>query len=172
MARALDSLALLAVALLALTAPVLAQAPAPQYRLKESAAPIGSAIRGYGVESSSLPLNLPYGQLTREQQRQFHENYEAIAEGDEPPFPRLGLQALLGPILKAQERWAVRGELTLVATVDEQGVAQEVRALGASNPAMVQFASQVMLVTAYEPAVCGGQACRMDFPLHVKFKLK
>jgi hypothetical protein len=166
--------ALLAAALLAASGPCLSQAsaPEPQYRLKHSRVSTGSSIRSYGYESTSLPLNLTYAQLALADRRRFHAHYEAIVEGDEPPFPLEGLQALLGPILKAQERWATRGQLTLVATIDEHGVAQQVQAIGEANPAMVSFASQVILVTKFKPAVCAGQTCRMDFPLRVRFSVK
>ncbi|MFT3820019.1 MAG: hypothetical protein QM750_20810 [Rubrivivax sp.] len=157
--------ALFLVALLAGTA----TAQQPQHAIREDAPRVGSNIRRNLAESASIPVNLPYEQLSPADRRQFHENYVSIADGDEPPA---GLQAVLKPITQAQQRLLSRGELFLVATVSAAGEVTTVTAHGSPSPEMTKFAAQALLLTPFKPAVCGGQACEMEFPLRIRFTVR
>jgi hypothetical protein len=44
-----------------------------------------------------------------------------------------------------------------------------VKAWGSPSPEMTKFAASVLLLTRFKPAICGGQKCRMDFPLKYLF---
>jgi hypothetical protein len=151
----------------------LAQAQSqPQYGIKEDRPKTGSHIRQYAVKSTRIPVNQSYNELSPEDKAAVHDQYEEIAPGDEPPFPERGLRALLDPIRKAQAELLVEGDLFLIVTVGPDGKAQKVTAIGAPSPEMTRFAAQVLLLTAYKPAMCGNQRCTMDFPLRVQFQHK
>lgn len=156
---------------LCLASAALAQ-PHPQYGIKEELPRVGSHIRMRVAESPGIAVNLAYHQLPAADRAKLHAQYEQIAEGDEPPYPLRGLQALLDPMRQAQAKLLVRGELFLVATVGPDGKAREVRALGSPSPEMTRFAAQVMMLTPYKPAVCGGQPCTMDFPFRMTFRIE
>src|SRR5262245_6038659 len=64
-------------------------------------------IRG----NSKIPLNKTYGELTPEQRAELHAQYEALPEGDEPPFPENGIKPIFSAIRKAQRIRQARGEL-------------------------------------------------------------
>lgn len=149
-----------------------AQTPDPQYGIKEDWSRTGSAIRRFAVKPSTIPINLPYAQLSPSDRRKVHENYESIAPGDEPPFPAAGLIAILNPLRKAQQKLLVSEELYLVAMVDGSGKVTEVSAFGSQDSAMTKFGAQVLLLTPFKPAVCSGKPCQMQFPLRLDFKLE
>lgn len=144
----------------------------PEYSIREDQPRTGSHIRQDVASSTSIPINLPYEKLSPEEQSNFHSNYESIAAGDEPPFPRKGLRALLDPIRKAQAKLRVRGDLFLVATIGPDGKAREVAAFSSPSPEMTQFAAQVLMLTPFKPAICSGNPCAMDFPLKVAFRVE
>lgn len=149
-----------------------AQALDPQYGIKEDRSRTGSAIRRYAVQPFAIAINLPYGQLSPPDRRRVDESYEAIAPGDEPPFPAAGLVVVLDPLRKAQQKLLVSEELFLVAMVDSTGKVTEVSSFGSHDSEMAKFAAQVLLLTPFKPAVCSGKPCRMQFPLRVDFKVE
>ena len=146
--------------------------PRPEYGIKEEQPRTGSSIRRRAVGPTAIPVNLSYEQLSPEDRARFNENYESIPHGDEPPFPVGGLKIVLEPMYKAQTKLLVRGDLFLVAKIDSTGVAQEVTAIGSPSREMTRFASQVLLLTKFKPAVCTGQPCVMEFPLRMQFKVE
>ena len=160
-----------AVSMIALSAGAHAQAH-PEYTIKEDAPRTGSSIRRNQVMPIQIAYNLPYAQLPESDKQAVHRQYDAIAQGDEPPFPVDKLRAVLNPIRKAQQRLLVTGELLLVATIGPDGQAQQVKAYGSPSPEMTTFAAQTLMLVSYKPAVCGGQPCTMDFPLNMKFVLQ
>lgn len=145
--------------------------PVAEYGIKEAEPRTGSRIRKAVVGPTSIPVNLSYDQLSPETQARFKQNYEEMAEGDEPPFPRGGLKEVLEPIHKAQSKLLVRGDLFLTAKVDASGVAQSVTAIGSPSPEMTKVASHVLMLTKFKPAMCSGQPCSMEFPLRMRFKV-
>jgi hypothetical protein len=144
----------------------------PQYGIREEAPKTGSMIRQYSVPPIDIPINLPWDRLAAADRAKFDANYERIEPGDEPPFPVDGLRTLVEPLLKAQQKLLVEGPLVLVATIDAQGQVDQVKIIGAPSAEMAQFAGKVMLLTKFKPAVCGGHACRMQFPLRLDFAIR
>ncbi len=142
-----------------------------EYGVKEAEAPIGSRIRRLAVGPAAVPINLSYEQLSPENRAKFKENYESMADGDEPPFPQGGLKVVLEPIHKAQSKLLVQGDLFLTAMVDASGVAQSVTAIGSPSPEMTRFAAGVLVFTKFKPAICSGQPCSMEFPLRILFEV-
>ena len=157
--------------LVALCAIAHAQAPEPQYGIKQDSPPTGSNIKKNAVSPFRIPVNLPYGQLPPEARKYLHGYYEDIKEGDEPPFPLEGLKAYLDPIQKAQQKLLVEGPMNLIATVDRTGAVTQVKVVGTPIPKMTEFAGRALLLTRFKPAVCGGQPCQMDFPVYLRFNL-
>lgn len=146
-----------------------AQAPAAEYSLQAENPSLGSRIAGDIAHAKSLPLNLTYGQLSPEQRAVVNGWYDKMAPGDEPPFPLKGLEPIIRAVQKVQEKSLVMGNLYLVATVEPNGKASVVKAYSSPDPQMTRIAAEVLLMTRFKPAVCGGKPCRMDFPLHYHF---
>lgn len=143
----------------------------PDYSIREDQPRTGSHIR-QEVARASIPINLTYEQLSPDDRSALHANYESIAEGDEPPFPLEGLRALIDPIQRAQEKLLARGELFLVATIGPDGKAQKVLSYRSPSPEMTNFAAHALMLTAFKPAICSGNACTMDFPLRMTFRVE
>lgn len=147
--------------------------PAPQYTVKEDEPRTGSRIRVNAVRASRVPVNLSYHQLSPEDRARVHAEYEQMADGDEPPFPEKGLRSVYDPIGQAQARLAVEGELFLLATIGPDGKAREIKLVGTSPSAdMTGVVARTLMRTTFKPALCGGQACTMDFPVRIVFRVE
>ena len=149
-----------------------AQTTEPEFSIKFENPPSGSLIRHDAVRGKALPFNRTYQQLTPEQRAFVHGWYENIAPGDEPPFPAEGTKPIHDAIRKVQARLLVRGELMLIATVEPNGDVSSVKAVGSPSPKMTEFASAIILLTKFKPAICSGRPCRMDFPLCYVFQVE
>lgn len=150
-----------------------ARAEAPQQSLKEERPSTGSIIRRDVAWSTTSPINKTYAQLTEEQKQKIHAQYESIAPGDEPPFPKEGPKPIVVAIHKAQEMLLARGKLRFIVTVGPDGKAKKVDAFGDCDKAeMTRFAGQVLLLTKYKPAICKGAPCAMEFPFNLSLSVK
>lgn len=154
------------------SAQCIAQQSTPEHSIKEDDPPIGSRIRRDEVNWTALPVNQTYQQLTPQERAHINSWYEHVAPGDEPPFPLNGMRSILDVVRKGQEKLLVTGKLYLVATVEPSGKVSAVKTYGSPDPEMAKFASEVLLLTTFKPAVCGGRPCRMDFPLRYNFKVE
>jgi hypothetical protein len=149
-----------------------AQTTEPEYAIKQDRPLAGSHIRRDAVRGKALPINRTYQQLSPEQRALVHSWYESIPPGDEPPFPAEGTKPVHDAVRKGQAKLLVKGELMLIATVEASGEVSSVKALGSSSPEMTKFASTILLLTKFKPAICAGQACKMDFPLWYEFRVE
>ena len=145
-----------------------AESPPAKYSITADEPPTGSRIRRDAVRSP-VPVNRTYEQLTAEERARVHSWYEQIPDGDEPPFPASGTKEIHDAVRKAQQNLHVKGELFLVATVEATGEVSVIKAWGSPSPEMTKFAASVLLLTKFKPAICGGQKCRMDFPVRYVF---
>ncbi|MEO7494300.1 MAG: hypothetical protein ABIT83_23370 [Massilia sp.] len=151
--------------------PLLASAEAPgtvkpQYEVKESVPMTGSLIaREVARLSSSLPINLPWASLTREQQAQVRSQYVRMPATDEPPFPLTGTAGIFNQLADAQQVVCVSGFLDMAVRVDPNGKAVSVDTFSSPSEQLTRFISSVLIREKYKPAVCGGNACVMEFPL-------
>ena len=150
-------------------APGAAQESTPQYTIKEDGPRTGSGILRNGVTFNLLPINKRYSELSATDRARLHSLWDALPEGDEPPFPAKGLKPVHQALYKAQARLGVEGELHLLATVDAQGDVVEVKTFGSPSPEMTQYAAAVVLRTKFKPAICAGTPCRMDFRFSYEF---
>ncbi|NDI85540.1 hypothetical protein [Undibacterium crateris] len=146
----------------------LAQSEA-QYKLREETPRTGTNIRKNLTEPINVAINLSYAELSAEEKKRVRGNYEVMPDADEPPFPKKGLRALIKPISQLQQKLLVEGPLSLIGLIDENGKVVEVKAIGSPSPEMTKFASSVMILTEFKPAVCAGQPCVMEFPFRMQF---
>jgi hypothetical protein len=130
-------------------------------------------LRATGAEVfGGIPFDKPYRELTADQQNRFKLFYVALGESDEPPFPLHGLGALYRPVAKGQQRFLVSGEFRADAEIDEDGNVSAVAVLQSPSEQVTKFMANVLLLTKFKPALCGGQPCSMGFPVKVTFKVE
>ena len=144
----------------------------PEYGIKEDAPRTGSLLRKNEVKGSPIPVNVSYEQLSVEDKASFHQYYESLKAGDEPPFPIGGLKAIYDPLRKGQAVLLVRGEIFLAAKVDPTGKVTEVSSLQSPDAEMTKFAARILYVTKFKPAICSGLPCVMEFPLRMTFTVE
>lgn len=166
------SLLALAAALAALAAPATAPAAGddkPRYTLKEDQPRLGSSIRREQLAGSPVALNLPYERLPQDEQRLVRSWWSDMPQGDEPPYPEGGLQALLDPLRKAQNIVGESGPIFAVALVGANGEVQRTRVLQAPSEKLADFTAKLLTMTRFKPARCGASPCAMEFPLEMNF---
>jgi hypothetical protein len=142
----------------------------------EATSTTGTIIRRDLAWSSKIPLDKTYAELAAEEKAEFHSMYEALAPGDEPPFPAEGMRPVFNSIKKGQQIVRARGQLNLVVTVGPDGKALEVADMGGVGGAnaleMARFAGSVLLMTKFKPAVCGGNPCKSQFPFILDLRMR
>jgi TonB family protein len=134
-------------------------------------APTGSNIRRSSV-TSALPVNKRYHELTDDQKAYLHASYESMGEGDEPPYPRDGLESLYAAIGRVQQALQVEGRLSFEVRVDGKGQATAVDFLSSPSPEMTNAVGRVAMLMPYKPALCKGQPCTMSFPVRFNLHLR
>ena len=137
--------------------------------IEQDAPNTGSMLKRKVMRGGSLPVNKRYEQFSDDEKQLFHDRYERIEPGDEPPFPADGMRPLFDAIIKANQRLDARGVLYLVADVDAAGVVTNVSVESDTDQRMIEFAARALLVTRFKPAVCKGRPCKMQFPLAFEF---
>jgi hypothetical protein len=158
---------------LALPAAAADNNPGAGTRLLQEEAYTGSRIRRELAHSNTLPLNKRYEQFTPEEKAALAAEYESMGEGDEPPFPRDGLEPILRAIEKANRRIGASGQMALLVEVNAQGRAVSVSSLTKfADPQMLRFVAEVLMLTSYKPALCKGLPCRMEFPFRASFRIE
>jgi hypothetical protein len=163
--------ALMALAAAGTLAAASADAPASKtYELKSWEAPTGSHIRRSGVDPGIVPFDKRYDELTPEQQRAFKDQYGAMPDADEPPFPAEGLQSIYGALASIAMRLNVEGPIEMHVEVDEKGVARAVQVLRTPRQDMIKPAATVLMLEKYKPGMCGGKPCRMQLPVRTTLR--
>jgi hypothetical protein len=158
--------ALLCSALLAASA----HAGEPVSALKEEVARTGTHIKRDVAWSKAIPVNLRYHELDAGARAVLADQYESLGEGDEPPFPQDGLQGILKPLSKGQQKLLVRGTMKLFVDVGADGKAKAVSlAEPFQDETMVNFVASVLMLTPYKPGMCKGVPCAMQYPFSIDF---
>ena len=142
--------------------------PPPRYAITgppETGSHLPAKLGTYAVA-----LNRRWADLPPDEQGIIKSYYEAMASGDEPPFPAEGLGTIIGAVVKLCAHRCKNGTVRVVATIDREGVAQTARVLEADQVKVGEFLAQVLLLERYKPAVCKGVPCQMDFPLFIQMK--
>lgn len=141
----------------------------------EATSTTGTIIRRDLEWSSTIPLDKTYDQFSPEEKAAFDALYQTMAPGDEPPFPATGLHHVFNNIRKGQQIVRARGKLNLVVSVDANGKATKVIDLGGIGGAnameMAHYASSILLMTKFKPAVCNGNPCPSEFPFLLDLKM-
>ncbi len=151
----------------------IAQSSPAEYSIREGRSSSSIVLRNPEVVTGSpIPINKRYRELTAAEKSIIHGWYENIEPDDEPPFPADGLRSIYVAVAKAQARLLVTGTLLLVATVGADGEVTSVKAVGSPSPEMTQFASGVLILTKFKPALCKGVPCTMDYPFMYDFKVR
>ena len=162
---------LLASALVSWAGLATAQAPSDPQFVMRGDEPTGSHIRRRAVTTEQIPINLKYSELSQEEKAIIASWYEHMAPGDEPPFPADGLKPLFDAVYRGQRHYLARGQLLIYASVSPSGDVEAVKIFKSPDPDVTKFVARVLMLTKFKPAVCGGVACRMDYPFLFDFKV-
>jgi hypothetical protein len=152
--------------------------PAPQapnekkeYVELSDALPTGSHVHDK-VMRSSLPLHRAYDELTPAQQQTVRDEYPALDDGDEPPYPLKGRGELYGTLGKITARYGIREpHLHIFVLVGADGKVESVTTFGIDDPEARRLAGTAAGMLKYKPARCGGQPCRMMVPFNVNLQV-
>lgn len=134
--------------------------------------PTGSNIRHVVSRIENVPMNRRYDQLTAEQKAYVASWYGKLEAGTEPPFPQDGLKPIYEAAYLGQQKYRVKGELLIFASVDVSGQVDAVQVHRSPDPRMTDFMARILMLTKFKPAVCGGKPCRMDHPFLLDFRLE
>ena len=116
-----------------------------------------------------VPFDSTYAALTSDQRAVLFNDYENLAAGDEPPFPRYGIRHVIQPLIPFIEMYNPIGPLTASVEVDSKGRASAVTMYRSPDPEITRLVSAALTFEQYKPASCQGQPCRMQFVLHLNF---
>ncbi|CDG82625.1 hypothetical protein [Janthinobacterium agaricidamnosum] len=140
-----------------------------RYSLKQDEAWTGSNILRSRVRSS-IPLQLPYHQLSGAAQQELRDSYKELAAEDEPPYPVRGQAAFFKALADANEILRVTGLLSLAVKVDQRGDVVDAAIYSTPSPDMGTFAAAVAIQQKFKPALCQGVPCTMDFLFEIDMK--
>jgi hypothetical protein len=143
--------------------------PPPIYELKQETATTGSRIPRKQVWTSKIPLNRTYAQLTPDEQAAVKSAYEAMAAGDEPPYPEDGLLPIFKAVRTISDYRFSPGEVSIFVDVDSKGEAVGASIIKSPDAKLTTALANVLMLTKYKPAVCGGTPCRMSYPFRITF---
>jgi hypothetical protein len=146
-----------------------ADLPPPIYELKQAEASIGTNIPRRQIWGSKVPMNRRYDQLTPEEQASVKSVYEAMAPGDEPPYPADGLVPIFKAVRTVSDYRFSPGEVSIFVDVDEKGDAVGASIMKSPDAKMTAALANVLMLTKYKPAICGGTPCRMSYPFRITF---
>jgi hypothetical protein len=142
-----------------------ASAASERYTLK-SVAPSGIKIRAVEV-TSPIPFNKSYVELSNDQQTIFKDQYQDLSADTQPSFQVEGLDAIYRPILRKNKSLESIGFLSLAILLDEKGRVDNVSVVETTSTELEQFAVESLAGVEFEPAVCDGATCSMEFPVKV-----
>jgi hypothetical protein len=114
-----------------------------------------------------VPPALSYKELTPEQQASVASWYNALAPGDEPPYPVGGPAEFYQAMSTVVGRLQLKGEVFLYVRVGTDGKARGVKVFGLDDPAVRKIVASLAAAVKYKPAVCAGQPCEMVYPYHL-----
>ncbi len=166
--RALCAAATVAFAVLASAAQA-QSASKSEFAIKEYSPRAGTSILREAIQSPKVPINKRYAELSADERNAFQSYYLRFDTANEPPFPLEGLKPALELLVRMQNKLVDQGRLHLMVAIDANGLATDIKVVDSPSPEMAKAAAGVMMYTKFKPAQCAGQACAMDFPLHVEF---
>lgn len=114
---------------------------------------------------SSLPFDKSYKNLSENDKATLRSYYEGIPDDNKPPFPEAGLRYIAQDVKVAHSKMRKVGPLFAVANVDKTGQVSKVSVFASPHEKMSQLISAVLWETKFEPGVCAGEPCDMEFVL-------
>lgn len=141
-----------------------------KYALRSANAPVGSHM-ARKVSTSEIPMNLGWEELTPAQQYKVRERYPALDIGDEPPYPVNGPQAFYRKLAELGGKYQINDEVRIHVLVGADGKVVSVTSFGLEDPEARRLAGVLAGLVKYKPARCGGQACQMMVPFHIKLSI-
>lgn len=133
--------------------------------------PTGSHLRGKALRSS-LPLNRGYDELTPAQRQMVKDEYPALDDGDEPPYPLKGPGELLDFLRELTGRYYIKEpNLVIYVLVGADGKAESVSTFGIDDTEARRLAGTAAGMLKYKPARCGGQPCKMMVPFRANLQV-
>ncbi len=126
------------------------------------------------VQWPTLPYRGSYRWLSKDERAWLAQWYEAIPEGDAPPYPKDGIGEIVNHVGRAA---AVRGETftgsaTVFVEVDSTGRVVGARTTQQANPTVAQMIGNAVRVVEFDAASCGGKPCRMMLPVQLGVSCK
>ncbi len=144
------------------TKPVIAEAV--RYNVRSDDTQGGSKIPDLAA-SLSIPPAASWTQLTvAEQNRVIDLAYRALAPGDEPPYPVMGVQTILRLVSEIQGKFDYHGRADIFITVGSDGKARSASIVGKVPKDLGRHLSAIALAQVYKPAMCQGTPCEMIYP--------
>jgi len=126
-------------------------------------------LKGEAPAGSRMPFNKRFDALTSQQQNLVKAKFDDLGKNDTPPFPVSGLQAVYKPIIKANKHYGSDRALEATATVDIAGNVRSITVHNNKNKRLVAYIERSLRGVKFEPAMCDGTACEMDFPIDIAF---
>lgn len=134
-------------------------------------APIGSHLLEKVIRSP-LPLNRSYDELTPAQRQMVRDEYPALDDGDEPPYPLKGPGELFDFLREIAGRYNIKEpNLAIYVLVGADGKVESVSTFGIDDTEARRLAGTAAGMLKYKPARCGGQPCKMMVPFRGHLKV-
>ncbi|RBP50858.1 energy transducer TonB [Arenicella xantha] len=130
----------------------------------------GSRTRPIEVESA-IPFNKSYQALSAEQKAAFRANYGILKETEQPPYPKKGTKDIYKALINANKAIGMPGKLFLIANVSEQGKVINIAVYNSPDERITNIATAVVGATDFDPAVCDGTPCQMEFPFEFDLRV-
>ncbi len=111
----------------------------------------------------------PQDQWTEPERQALRDFYERMPKENSPPLPVQGVAS----VVAAVKGFAKPGEALVSkfhVTVDSQGDVVDTEVLETTSKEATQAGIDAAKALKFVPAVCGGKACRMEFPIYLVFR--
>ena len=128
---------------------------------------VGSAVP-QAVLNGPVPFDKTYAALTPAQKAVLNQDYENLAAGDEPPFPRYGVRHLIQPLMPYIETYGPVGPVVASVEVDAKGDAKVVKVFESPDPQLTRILGGAMALEKYKPATCHGEPCQTAYVLRME----
>jgi hypothetical protein len=138
------------------------------FGLTDDGSPTGSEIKARWA-SGPVPFRATWSQLTREQQRAVRQEYDALDEADEPPYPQNGIINITRALSRAHNLVGISGTLRMNVLIDSSGNPVSATVFTSPDPDMTTVASVAVMTEKFKPALCAGVPCQMIYPYTMDF---
>ncbi len=114
--------------------------------------------------SSRVPFDRAWAELSAEQRELVKSDYDGLALADEPPFPQSGLAPIFRLLVRGTLTKKVEeGTVQVVATVDREGVVQDLRFYKTPGKVTTSIVADALLKTHFKPGIKNGSAIATEY---------